>query len=123
MKKTEKSPAAYRTSRGEKNTGQNEQTKTPSSSVGYYDFTQDYPGEQRADGVYFRSDAPGRFSRRQKLLIAAAAILVFCAAFTICRVMMHISEKQPGAIGDAPAWETESTAAPPEIVTAPPGDG
>ncbi|MBR5427679.1 MAG: hypothetical protein IK118_04975 [Clostridia bacterium] len=122
-KENKKKPVSVPQERKRDAAGKDGRAKRASSSVGYYDFTPYYPAEQQADGIYFRNDAPKRFSPRQKLLIAAAAIFVFCAAFTICRVMLHISEKQPGAIGDAPVWEVEETASPPEIVTVPPGDG
>ena len=123
MKKNEKNPVKAPKQPEQKNNEKEPRAPQPSSSVGYYDFSADYPGEQRAEGHFFRADAPRRFARWQKLAIAAAVALVFCAAFTVTRVMLHISEKQPGAVGDAPAWATESTVPPPELVTAQPGDG
>ncbi|MBQ6021071.1 MAG: hypothetical protein IJL26_12940 [Clostridia bacterium] len=123
MKKHENSAPPDRAAQTKKNADAEARAPESSSSTGYYPFASDYPGEQRAEGVLYRADAPKKFTRRQKLLIAAAAALVFCAAFTVCRIMMHISEKQPGSVGDAPVWETESTVPVPEIVTAPPGDG
>ena len=123
MKKNEKIRTRTPKQPETKNNEKEPRAPQPSSSIGYYDFSADYPGEQRADGHFFRSDARRKFPRWQKFAIAAAVVVVFCAAFTVTRVMLHISEKQPGAVGDAPAWATESTVPPPELVTALPADG
>ncbi len=88
-----------------------------STAAGYYDFSPEYPGAQQDSGVVYRKEGRRTTSLRTKLLIALAAALVFCTAFTVCRVMFRISEKEPGSVGNEFDYNDET--APPEYTTVP----
>ena len=71
--------------------------RKPSHSKGYYSFQKQYPGAV-GESDYFPVQNRRHLSLREKLLTAAAAVLVFLLFFLTASVGMNLSEKTPRAV-------------------------
>lgn len=91
----------------ERKTSEASEKKAPVTlrTRGYYRFTREYPSTVDENG--FRANQPDRKAViRRRLITALVCILVFCAAFTVTKYTMLLSEK---ALPSVPTNETAGT--------------
>ncbi|MBR1810969.1 MAG: hypothetical protein IJ766_04875 [Clostridia bacterium] len=81
--------------KADKTTKNGKRPASTAATKGYYEFSADYPGERHADGTLFQRVKTVKLTRRQKLLTALAAVLLFVVCFIAASVCVNLSNRPP----------------------------